>query len=261
MITSIRLFRRILLTLGIVLSFGCAPFNLTSPKTWFPADDGKPQPPASVTAIWSPALLQRADGTRARGFGGRLTFYGTKGQSSIAVDGALVVYAYDESQNTQNARPTRKYVFTREQFASHHSKSELGHSYSVWIPWDRVEDTAKQVSLIVRFSPVEGSPVVSESAKSTLPSSNASPIQQLPPSAPPTPQAVPLAPMQSASQQVPYPAPAQPASNQLPYPAPVQPASYQTTTPAPTTPVFAPPQTRSPLSTTTIPIPPLPSQR
>lgn len=173
--------RTLLTLIAIAVATSGIAADLKSPKSWFQADSDKPQAPGSVIAVWSPALLQRADGTRARGFGGRLIFYGTKDHTPIRVDGALVVYAYDEdNQNGQNSRPDRKYIFTREQFVSHYSKGDLGHSYSIWIPWDHVEMTTKRISLVARFNPVEGSPVVSEVAKGTLDGSNSSPIENAP---------------------------------------------------------------------------------
>jgi hypothetical protein len=45
----------------------------------------------------------------------------------------------------------------------------LGHSYSVWIPWDEVGGPQKEISLIARFTPEKGSVVVSEQTKQILP--------------------------------------------------------------------------------------------
>jgi hypothetical protein len=210
----------LLVALGVGLVAGCASLNLKSPKSWFPADDNKPQPPASVTAVWSPAMLARADGSHARGLGGRLMFYGSKGKEPIKVDGALVIYAYDDDvQDPNDARPIRKYVFTREQFTTHYSKSDLGHSYSVWIPWDRGEFVTKKMTLVARFSPAEGSAVVSEPVKASLPGPHSMPIEQASPNhaAQPT--------VQPASHQV-----AMPAENPAANDAPPNPGQMRTST-------------------------------
>ena len=171
----------IAMLLGLALTLGCASLNLKSPTTWLASNSDEPQAPKSITAVWSPAVLERADGTRARGFGGRLMFYPKKGHTPTRVDGTLIVYAYDDQdRDPEQTRPSRKYVITRQQFASHHSKSDLGDSYSVWIPWDQVDDSTKHVSLIARFSPAEGSAVVSAQAKVTLAGSSSSPIADCP---------------------------------------------------------------------------------
>ena len=61
--------------------------------------------------------------------------------------GTLVVYAFDETnRDANNARPDRKYVFTPEQLPLHYSKSKVGHSYSVWLPWDEVGGDAERKS-------------------------------------------------------------------------------------------------------------------
>lgn len=196
------LWRMTALAIAIGGAASSAAAELKSPKTWFSSDDNRPQLPNSVVAVWSPAILERADGSRARGFGGRLMFYG-KTHSTIRVDGPLVVYAYDDGRNPQDSRPSRKYVFTREQFATHYSKSELGHTYSIWIPWDHVEATTKQISLVVRFNPMEGSPVLSEMAKATLPGGNAPPIVQRAPEGDPPGEVRPAGAVQAVAHEVP----------------------------------------------------------
>ncbi len=80
------------------------------------------------------------------------------------------MYVFDETnRDPNNERPDRKYVFTKEQLASHYSKSKLGHSYSVWIPWDDAGGPQKELSLIVRFAPEKGGVVVGEQTKHILP--------------------------------------------------------------------------------------------
>ena len=66
-------------------------------------------------------------------------------------------------------KPDRKYVFTKDQLPSHYSKSKLGHSYSVWLPWDETGGPQKEVSLIARFTPEKGGVVVGEQTKQILP--------------------------------------------------------------------------------------------
>ena len=53
--------------------------------------------------------------------------------------------------------------------ASHYSKSKLGHSYSVWLPWDETGGPQKEISLIARFTPEKGGVVVGEQTKQMLP--------------------------------------------------------------------------------------------
>ena len=98
-------------------------------------------------------------------------FYEGKNEEPIKVDGTLVVYAFDETnRDANNARPDRKYVFTPQQLPLHYSKSKVGHSYSVWMPWDEVGGVQKEITLIVRFQPKEEAPVaISDPCRQLLP--------------------------------------------------------------------------------------------
>jgi hypothetical protein len=154
---------------------GCASFNLPSlnMEKYIPRLTGRTgefRRPLKVVAFWTDTI-RTADGQPAmRGFGGRLMFYDGKSGKPAKVAGTLVIYGFDESlTNPDNPRPDRKFVFTPEQFAKHYSKSDLGHSYSFWIPWDRVGGETKEIGLICRFTPVEGGAIVSEQVRQLLP--------------------------------------------------------------------------------------------
>ena len=119
---------------------------------------------------WSDTVLTQTGRPPIRGFGGRLMFYEGKKEEPIKVDGTLVVYAFDETdRDANNARPDRKYVFTPQQLPPHYSKSKIGHSYSVWLPWDEVGGMQKEITLIVRFQPKEGPVAISDPCRQLLP--------------------------------------------------------------------------------------------
>ena len=149
---------------------GCSSWNWTKTKhTVMPwTADNDPQTPTKVVAIWTDSVASPAG---VRGLGARLMFYNKDPAKPVKVDGSLNVYAFDETgRKPDNTKPDRKYVFTAEELAKHYSKSEIGHSYSIWIPWDKVDNPATSISLIVRFIPKTGnSVVVSEQATHFLP--------------------------------------------------------------------------------------------
>ena len=97
-------------------------------------------------------------------------FYGEKEEKPVKVDGTLIVYGFDETnRRPDNTKPDQKFIFTPEQLAKHYSKSDIGHSYSVWVPWDAAGGPQEKVSLIVRFVPREkGMVVVSDQATQLL---------------------------------------------------------------------------------------------
>ena len=132
--------------------------------------DDKPQKADRVIAVWSDTILTRADRPAQRGFGGRLMFYQGKKEEPVKVEGTLAVYAFDETgREPNNSKPDCKYVFTPEQLPAHYSKSKVGHSYSVWLPWDEAGGMQKEITLIVRFETKGGGLVVSQPARQLLP--------------------------------------------------------------------------------------------
>jgi hypothetical protein len=97
-------------------------------------------------------------------------FYDKEGKKPILVEGQLVVYAFDETgrQQTDN-KPTRRYVFPADQMSLHMSKSDIGASYSFWLPWDEVGGPKTEVGLICRFEPKGGGVVTGEQTHHLLP--------------------------------------------------------------------------------------------
>jgi len=118
------------------------------------------QEPKSMVAIWTEDTFIQPGKPVTRGFGGRIYFYNEKSQA-IPVDGELMVYGFDDSATGKpvNASPNdldleqagKKFRFTAEQFTQHFAHSELGASYSVWIPWDAAGGEQKKIMLMPTF--------------------------------------------------------------------------------------------------------------
>ncbi|MEO2049615.1 MAG: hypothetical protein ABGX16_23910 [Pirellulales bacterium] len=156
-----------LLIFGMGLLSGCTGIfsDHDSLIPWF---EGDAILPTRINAIWSNSVLQQPGYSGVRGVGGRLLFYPAQNREPITVEGTLVVYAYDQGKK-KSAKPARKYVFPADQLAKHYSKSELGHSYSFWLPWGNTNGPPKQLTLIARFEPSEGAAVLSDPASQHLP--------------------------------------------------------------------------------------------
>jgi hypothetical protein len=118
------------------------------------------QEPKSLVAIWTEDTFAQPGKPMTRGFGGRLYFYNEKSQA-IPVDGELIVYGYEEDpakpsngtwpSEAELAATSKKFGFTPEQFTQHFAESELGASYSVWIPWDAAGSDQKKITLCPMF--------------------------------------------------------------------------------------------------------------
>lgn len=173
---------RVLVALLLALVTGCATgksdgwkfTRLPSPKSLMPdGESDEPQPPqlpSRLVSTWQDAVLTQVGKKAQRGFGGRILFFNQTSEDPIRVDGQLVVYAYDENDRpAHETHPTRRYVFPPEQFARHESECKLGPSYSVWLPWDETGGEQKNISLIARFEPVDGSRIVGDQTRHLLP--------------------------------------------------------------------------------------------
>ncbi|MCI0332698.1 MAG: hypothetical protein L0228_05705 [Planctomycetes bacterium] len=141
-------------------------------NAWPFEDDDEPEEgvPVRLVGAWTDTVLTKAGQKPQRGFGGRLMFYGEKDEKPILVDGQLVVYAFDETgrQPTDN-KPTRRYVFPADQMRLRMSKSDVGASYSFWLPWDEVGGPKTEVSLVCRFEPKGGPVITGEQTRHLLP--------------------------------------------------------------------------------------------
>lgn len=164
-----------ILALASLLFAGCQ--TLQTPdwaKSWLPESkpklvESKYSRPARIAVLWSPAMLNNPGNKPTRGFGGRIYFYDAK-DTAVPVEGQLVVYAYNNSSpHSDGKTPDRKYAFTPEQFTQHFSPTELGASYSVWIPWDEVGNAQQEISLVPIFTASNGQLIVGQPSKTLLP--------------------------------------------------------------------------------------------
>jgi len=149
---------------------GCqfAPKKL--PDAWKWGEEEKLPIPDRILAVWTDTVLHQPNQPGVRGFGGRIFFYLKDQTDPIKVDGRLAVYVFDaEDGDPMNQKPLRKYLFTADQFASHMSKTTIGPSYSVWLPWGEVGGPQMKLSIIARFEGVDGGTTISDPTIKLLP--------------------------------------------------------------------------------------------
>lgn len=132
-------------------------------------EESKYPKPTRLAVIWTPAVLNHPGKKPTRGFGGRIYFYDAANKA-VPVEGQLVVYAYNDSKVGGDGKtPDRRYAFTPEQFTTHFSPTELGASYSVWIPWDEAGNPQLNISLVSVFTASSGQLVVGQPSQNLLP--------------------------------------------------------------------------------------------
>jgi hypothetical protein len=168
--------RFFLLVAAVSISLsGCQTMKPDWSKNWFgfgsstKLQESKYGVPARMAVLWSPAVLNQSSQAPTRGFGGRIYFYDAKNRP-ISVEGQLVVYAYDNDKPNPNSKvPDRKFAFTPEQFTKHYTPTELGASYSIWIPWDAAGERQTEISLVPIFTATSGALVMGQSSRNLLP--------------------------------------------------------------------------------------------
>ncbi|GAB5404751.1 MAG: hypothetical protein Aurels2KO_29820 [Aureliella sp.] len=142
--------------------------KIWSPSTWF---EEEYQTPNSLAVIWAPDVLAVQGQPTQRGFGGRVFFYNDRMQA-VPVEGDLVVHGFDtdnQGQREANVSADKTYKFGADQLVNHFSPSELGASYSIWVPWDQEGGERKQISLVATFKTEDGKIVQGTPAKLFLP--------------------------------------------------------------------------------------------
>jgi hypothetical protein len=167
----------------LAMNLGCSSFGdwgkakeyVEWPLSRFAKDYQKPQ---RIAVIWSPDVMTVPGQAPMRGFGGRLYFYNEK-SIAVPVKGELMIYGYEEpapnvglstaKSPDKKTVPDKKFKFSPEQFAERFSKSDLGASYSIWIPWDEAGGNVKRVSLIPIFKLDDDQVVYGDPAELTLP--------------------------------------------------------------------------------------------
>jgi len=146
---------------------------------WVSDGDEMPEPypePARMAATWTHDTLVQAGRTPTRGFGGRIFFFNEKSKA-VPVEGTLVVHGFDELADAPEGR-MKRFAFTPEQLTRHFGRTDLGASYSIWIPWDAVGGKQRQISLVPTFKSKTGKTIQGMPTKVLLPGRQESPEER-----------------------------------------------------------------------------------
>ncbi|WDQ15945.1 hypothetical protein [Rhodopirellula sp. P2] len=166
---------------SLTLSTGCASMtqsDTAAPKKtllermpWAKKDQApEPYPnPAKLAAVWSTESLTQVGRVPTRGFGGRIFFYDEKSKP-VPVEGTLVIHGFDEKAKDPKAA-VKRFEFTPEQLTSHFSQSDVGASYSVWVPWDAIGGEQCHISLVASFKTQAGKTIQGQPTNVLLPGS------------------------------------------------------------------------------------------
>lgn len=151
-------------------TLGCQLAPKTSTLNWPWNKNESKVIPDRILPVWTDTVLHQPNQPGVRGFGGRIYFYGKESKEPVEVDGSLAVYVFDADDSTPSEqKPLRKFMFTPDQFKSHMSKTSIGPSYSVWLPWGEIGGPQRRLSLIARFEGRAGGSSISDPTVKMLP--------------------------------------------------------------------------------------------
>ena len=160
----------VLCTAPLLLYAGCQFAPKAPTVAWPRYKDTTKTVPDRILPVWTDSVLHQPNQPGVRGFGGRVYFYTKEKTDPVEVDGSFAVYVFDADDNApSDQKPLRKFVFTADQFKTHMSKTSMGPSYSVWIPWGEVGGEPRRLSLISRFEGREGGTTISDPTIKMLP--------------------------------------------------------------------------------------------
>lgn len=162
---------------------GCTPLETRSPvhmanpftplsmadKTEVDEEEDEVGVPETMAVIWTDSIYSAPGAQPTRGFGGRFYFYDANGET-IRVNGELSVFGFDDTMDdSQTKVPQKKFVYPADQLQSHASVTDLGISYSFWIPWDAIGGERKAISLLPILKTPEGKIIRGEQTINVLP--------------------------------------------------------------------------------------------
>lgn len=154
------------LLLGSILatSTGCQTWGNKSTSTTWWGKSKEPVPPdapenfgeaVKMDISWKDDVLPGPGGRLQRGVGGRVHFF-DKNDKPIRVHGSMTVYGFDEHNGKSTSpRPDKRFHFKDEELQSVYSESAIGHSYSIWLPWDE-QGYQRQVAMMPIFRAPDG---------------------------------------------------------------------------------------------------------
>ncbi len=160
--------------LGILSLTGCQTLKIPEKMPW--VKEEKPAVIDHILAVWTEAVHSQTGKPAQRGFGGRMIFFDAQ-EKPIEVDGKLTIFVFDDHNiNTQDPAAKYKFVFPAEVLPQHFSKSDLGPSYSFWVPLADGNAPTQHFSLVAKFESIHGETVLSSLTKKVMVGSGAAKV-------------------------------------------------------------------------------------
>jgi hypothetical protein len=158
------------LLLALLLQAGCVTLGS------FPLNKGTPPtgPACHVVATWHNQVVYTPDpthgGNPTPGLAGRLYLLGPDIAFPVAGDGSLVVDLYNDAPAAAGAAPVllEEWRIDKDTLRRLLQRDTVGWGYTLFLPWGSYKPEITHVHVQLRYQPLNGAPLYSNSSTMTL---------------------------------------------------------------------------------------------
>ena len=157
--------------IGLSLFSGCTTSGLFS--SWTHKEQFQKATPSNpvvrALCLWEPAEGTGTDNKPARGLAGQVFFFTRDSVSSVAVDGDVRIFMFDD-QGTEEEQsvPLHQFDFKDNTFRSFLSPTQFGPAYQLFIPYSRKGRHQAELAVRVRLAQPGAPPIFSDLTKVVL---------------------------------------------------------------------------------------------
>jgi hypothetical protein len=113
--------------------------------------------------LWQEGEGQGIDGRPTRGFAGQIFFFTGGTHSSVAVNGDVRIFLFDDDKNAKSsAKPLHQFDFVDESWKTHMYSSQFGPVYRIFVPYTRKGMSEVNAALRVRLQQETRTPLFSD---------------------------------------------------------------------------------------------------
>lgn len=157
--------------IGLSLFSGCTTGGLFS--SWTHKEQFQKATPSNpvvrALCLWEPAEGTGTDNKPARGVAGQVFFFTRDSVSSVAVDGDVRIFMFDD-QGTEEEQsvPLHQFDFKDNTFRTFLSPTQFGPAYQLFVPYSRKGRHQAELAVRVRLAQPGAPPVFSDLTKVVL---------------------------------------------------------------------------------------------
>ena len=127
-----------------------------------------------ILCLWEPSQGTGLDDKPSRGFSGQVLFFGGREESAARISGAVRILVYDNfDASKDDPEPLHTFAFDAKAWDVHRREGSLGHSYSVFIPYNQKHKDTANCAVKVEYTSPEGHLVQSDMIEVLLPGKSA----------------------------------------------------------------------------------------